>query len=118
MFAAAAPSSLSRALQLISGVGRTRYVLEVPPMDVFIYASPGFGHARDVIEDALEDALGDGAEVTGGGSGQMGSNIDLELAAGFDSAAVLATVRTVLKGFKCPADTVIEVDGTRYRLAG
>ena len=48
-------------------------------MDVFIYFPPSSGVERDALEDALDDLLGDRGEVTGGGSGVTGSNLDVEI---------------------------------------
>lgn len=48
-------------------------------MDAFIYLPRNVGIGRDVIEDELEGALGEVGEVTGGGSGVSGSNLDLYL---------------------------------------
>jgi hypothetical protein len=55
-------------------------------MEIFLYWL-GEAHVagRDVIEDAIEEALGDKGEVTGGGSGDTGGNIDIEI---FDEADV------------------------------
>ncbi|MCA8992550.1 MAG: hypothetical protein KDA69_18890 [Planctomycetaceae bacterium] len=46
-------------------------------MDVFIYFKERLPVGLDVLEDALDAALGENGEVTGSGTGQVGSNLDL-----------------------------------------
>ena len=47
-------------------------------MELFLYSSTPLEDARDVLEDAIEEHLGHGAEITGGGSGIKGWNIDID----------------------------------------
>ena len=87
-------------------------------MDVFIYASPGFGRPRDEIEDAIAKFLGYKGEVTGGGSGEDGSNIDIEVFEvenrAPDRAWIVEGLRGILKECQSPNDTMIVVDGQGY----
>ena len=84
-------------------------------MDVFIYATPGFGHPKDQIEDALDDMLGALGEVTGGGSGESGVNIDIEI---YDdqitSDEVLTKIRALLQSFDVPQNIRIVIDRQSY----
>ncbi|GLO63608.1 hypothetical protein MACH09_41160 [Vibrio sp. MACH09] len=48
-------------------------------MDVFIYFSERLSVGIDVIEDTLDEALDGIGEVTGTGTGEKGSNIDVEV---------------------------------------
>ncbi|WP_414549574.1 hypothetical protein [Anabaena sp. CCY 0017] len=65
---------------------------------------------RSAIEDELEDVLEDKGEVTGGGSGVSGSNIDIEIYEG-TAYDFLNSIREVLKEFSVPTDTVIIMNG-------
>ncbi len=71
--------------------------------------SAGFS-GRDEIEDPLDEALTAAGlgEVTGGGSGERGSNIDIDIndEKNFDEA--LALIRKVLRELHVPATTVIK----------
>lgn len=66
-------------------------------MDIFIYLSPNPGADRDEIEDALEVALGEAAEVTGAGSGPASSNVDLHVDDQVQPDKVLRIVRDTLR---------------------
>ena len=85
-------------------------------MDVFIYTNDSLGCDRNEVEDALEEALEGMGEVTGGGSGQRGSNWDLEIRENHSEEEVLHLIRTVLKNLKCPQSTSIVISGRRYPL--
>lgn len=79
----------------------TRHFLEV----IFVHGDFRFT-GRDVVEDALDEALvaaGIG-EVTGGGAGRNGCNIDVEVT---DVARGLAVVREVLKTLGVASSTTI-----------
>lgn len=80
-----------------------------------MYFSPRLTLARDVIEDALNEALGRRGEVTGAGAGERGSNIDIEI---FDDGDVDATavVRETLKSLDVPRDTLIVIGGNKSLL--
>jgi hypothetical protein len=65
---------------------------------------------RDEIEDPLDEALMEAGlgEVTGGGGGERGSNIDIEIEdeRNFDQALTL--IRQVLRDLKVPASAYIQ----------
>lgn len=48
-------------------------------MEVFIYGVPDLGAPRDEIEDRIEEFLQGRGEVTGGGAGASGVNLDIEI---------------------------------------
>lgn len=51
-------------------------------MDIFIYFSADSDVERDFVEERLEEILEGKGEVTGGGTGIDGANIDIELEKG------------------------------------
>ena len=82
-------------------------------MDVFIYLPPNLGMAKDEIEDDLEASLGDLGEVTGGGIGNLGMSVDLNVADSLSTNRVLAMVRESLHRLGVLQGT-ISVEGTKY----
>jgi hypothetical protein len=70
-----------------------------------------------VFEDAIEGRRSGKCEVTGGGSGNRGSPIDLQI---FDVATDIPGLLTLLRGLlqelTAPPDTVIDIGGQRYPL--
>ncbi len=84
-------------------------------MDIFIYFYSQLEIPRDKIEEAIDDCLGGRGEVTGGGSGNTGSNIDIEIYNDDDTEAV-EEVKMVLKSMKVPTDTTLVIEGERYKV--
>jgi hypothetical protein len=82
-------------------------------MDVFIYFPPNLGTARDEIEEALEDSLGEVAEVTGGGSGQAGSNVDLVFNDLVPADKALDILRRALKDLRIHSAKIV-MNGREY----
>jgi len=68
---------------------------------------------RSAIEDDLDDALEEKGEVTGGGSGISGSNIDIDI---YEGSALdhLNLIISVLKECEAPTDTEILIDKKVY----
>ncbi len=66
-------------------------------------------YGRDEVEDPLDEALqtSELGEVTGGGGGELGSNVDIEIwdEANFDVA--LNVIRRTLVEIKAPETTII-----------
>ena len=85
-------------------------------MFVAIYFNSRLSTPRDEIEDLLEDALGDQGEVTGGGRGLGGSNIDLEITSEMSVRDVLELIRAVLGRLKTPSDTEIAIEEESFPL--
>lgn len=83
-------------------------------MDVFIYFPPGLEVPRDEIEDAIEACLGARGEVTGGGGGTQGSNVDIELFQ--PDKGIVAEIRRTLRELGVPAATRLVVDGEQSAL--
>jgi len=76
---------------------------------------------RDEIEDPIDEALREAGigEVTGGGGGCRGFNIDVEIEDERNLAQALQIIRQVLKDLKAsPEATIIHRDGnnTRYKI--
>lgn len=85
-------------------------------MDIFIYFQPNSELALDEVEDEIEEALGDDGEVTGTGTGETGSNIDVEILGDGDEAKYLELIRTALRRLNAPESTVIQTESGRYGL--
>ena len=86
-------------------------------VEIYIYASIGLRLARGNLEDDIESMLGSAVKVTGGGGGDCGWNIDLEV-----DDAILADpiekVKAFLFGWGVPPDTYLDVwhgEGHRTR---
>jgi hypothetical protein len=77
------------------------------PTDVFIYAKAPLKDARGALEDDLESFLGASGEVTGGGAGASGWNIDLEFSE--IASGELARLREFLVEWGVPRDTYLRV---------
>jgi hypothetical protein len=84
-------------------------------MEVFIYYHSQLGVPRGDIEIELEKLLAGRGEVTGGGGGVTGGNIDLEIDSD-DPGQVVEEVRQLLRTLGLPANTVVDVEGRRLRL--
>ncbi|XVU21483.1 hypothetical protein ACQPZJ_29945 [Actinoplanes sp. CA-054009] len=72
-------------------------MLEDHPVESYnidLYFPPGLPVDRDEIEEELSEV--DGFEVVGAGSGESGSNLDLEVAVGKPVDEALRQVREVL----------------------
>jgi hypothetical protein len=79
-------------------------------MDVFIYFAPDIDVEKDVIEDALDDAIGELGEVTGGGSGEKGMNIDLDVEDDADPGELVDLIRGALKSLGVTPSKIV-IDG-------
>ena len=66
---------------------------------------------RDEIEDALDDALSESelGEVVGGGGGERGYNIDVELRRADSVDSALGIIRGTLRELNLPDSTIIRV---------
>jgi hypothetical protein len=70
---------------------------------VYVYLRPGLPLGRDELEDMIDDFLGERGEVTGGGAGPAGSNIDIDVRHEADVAAVVDGVLGILRDTNVPA---------------
>lgn len=87
-------------------------------MDAFIYINGRLPCGLDEIEDALDDALGDHGEVSGTGTGEVGSNIDVTIEDDeMEPAAALAILRSALSRFSLPQSTTIVIGEDRFGLS-
>lgn len=76
--------------------------------EIFLYSSLDLREARGNLEDDLSDFLGEAGEVTGGGSGTHGWNIDLQVS---DEAlpGLLEKLTEFLTEWGVPPDTHFDV---------
>ena len=77
--------------------------------DVFIYSSFPLRDARQGLEDDLDDMLGDAGEVTGGGSGGAGWNIDVEILVEAEANSLVSQIAAFLRDYPVPSDTHMNV---------
>ena len=82
--------------------------------DIYIYSSLHLREARGNLEDDLNDFLGDSGEVTGGGGGERGWNVNLEVA---DESLTehIAKLKDFLVGWGVPPDAFFDVIEMRDR---
>ena len=76
-------------------------------MDLFVYFPPNLGIDRDYVEESIQSVLGDIGEVTGGGAGQSGSNVDIEVFQDIDIDRAIALVSKLLISINAPGETLI-----------
>jgi hypothetical protein len=82
-------------------------------VDVFIYFPPNLDVEKDEIEDALDEAIGDLGEVSGGGIVQKGMNIDLDVEDDADPEEIADLIRGALARLKV-ACTKIDINGKTF----
>lgn len=80
---------------------------------IFVNFPSRLDTGRDVIEDAIDEALEGRGEVVGGGSGTSGSNIDIEIFEG-EPRDFLDVVRSVLQQLEVPNDTEIVIGDEQF----
>jgi hypothetical protein len=86
-------------------------------MDAFIYFIEPLNVGLDEIEDALDEALSGKGGVTGSGTGQKGSNIDVEIKDNTVTVdGALAVIRDALRQFHFPISAKIKIAGAEYSL--
>jgi hypothetical protein len=87
-------------------------------MIVLLYWDGRCSRAIDVLEDALDRALGEKGEVTGSGTGQAGGNVDLFIKDdAMSDGQVLLLIREALADDELPGSTWVVIDGRRHRFA-
>jgi hypothetical protein len=79
------------------------------PIELSVYFYSKIDFYRTKLEDDLEELLSENGEVTGGGSGESGSNIDLEIFDPENLPAHIKRIRKLLRKYKVPLDTIIRV---------
>jgi hypothetical protein len=84
-------------------------------MQVFIYYYTQLGRPRGEIEAELDTLLDGRGEVTGGGGGISGGNIDVEIDCD-DPSQVVEELRQLLRKLSLPANTILDVEGRRLSL--
>lgn len=86
-------------------------------MDVFIYFYERLPCGLDEVEDTLERALGDFGEVTGSGTGEKGSNLDLLISdSGPPLNQVLNLIQDALRPLHLPDSSRIVIESKKYAL--
>jgi len=86
-------------------------------MFIDIYFPPGLTIDRDEIQVELERQLGSRGEVVGAGTGEAGSNLDLEIFDVADRTAVLDLITSALADLGVPPETIIATSDTGEKLA-
>ena len=86
------------------------------PTDVFIYSNLPLSCGRDEIEDAVDDVIRGNGEVTGGGSGSSGWNVDVELTSDADADQHVAAIVVALRQLGVPDDTYLCVGADQLRV--
>jgi hypothetical protein len=85
-------------------------------MELFLSCSTPLGHGRDVLEDAVEDYLGRDAEVTGGGGGIRGWNVDIDAFRELDEVELKDFCRFLIRfGVDPTASLDLYTEGTPNR---
>ena len=84
--------------------------------DLFIYSNLPLTCGRDVVEDAVDDAISGNGEVTGGGSGDAGWNVDVELFSADDTDAHVAAIVRTLRELPVPNDTYLVFGADQSRV--
>jgi hypothetical protein len=86
-------------------------------MDVFIYVVGRLPCGIDELEEALDSALGDKGEVTGSGTGETGSNIDVFIRDdAMSEEQTLLLIRRALADYGLPDTTRVVIDGREHTL--
>jgi len=86
-------------------------------MDIFLYFSERLPCGLDELEDAIDSALGELGEVTGVGTGEMGSNIDVTIEnEEIPKETVVQLIRNALSPFDLPPTSKMVVDEEELEL--
>ena len=84
-------------------------------MDVFLYFNDRLPVGLDELEDALDAAFGDKGGVTGAGTGEMGSNLDLFIKdRRMTVEEVVEVIRNALAKFAVPRRSKIVIGDGEY----
>jgi hypothetical protein len=86
-------------------------------MDIFLYFTERLPCGLDELEDAIESALGDFGEVTGVGTGELGSNIDITIDnQDISKDAAIQLVRSAIAQFDLPSTSQMVIDEEEMRI--
>jgi hypothetical protein len=84
-----------------------------PHADIFLYSSKSSPalqrEGRGGLEDDLDEFFGDAGEVTGGGSGNTGWNLDMRLFDASDLERWLERLTAFLRNWGVPDDAFLDV---------
>ena len=81
-------------------------------MYIFIHFPKNSKVSRDLIEEEIDLFLDDKGEVVGGGTGENGSNIDVEIFEG-EPHDYLEDLSRILKRTGAPGSTYFKIDGQK-----
>ena len=76
---------------------------------VYIYSTKPLPEPRGGLEDDLEEFLEGSGEITGGGGGATGWNVDVELYEGASAEDWIARLAAFLREWGVPDDTYLKV---------
>lgn len=82
---------------------------------IHVYGSSSLGDARQEIEDKIDFVLDGLGEVTGGGAGQTGWNIDVEVFEGKDIETACSSIRRILRERGTDPSTTIQINRAERR---
>lgn len=86
-------------------------------MEAFVYISGRAGVAIDELEDAFDELLDGRGEVTGTGTGEKGSNIDLEIRDGeLGVSEVVELCRSCLARLNVATPCEVNIDGSTQKV--
>ena len=84
--------------------------MPLDPPTIYIYSKLDLGQSRGNLEDDIQDHFEDEIEVTGGGQGQGGWNVDLELLEEDDDVHCFADkLVKFLQKWGVPRDTYLDL---------
>ena len=79
------------------------------PASIYIYSNLSLGRSRSELEDDIDEVLAGIVEVTGGGAGKSGWNIDLKVVTQSNVNEAVDNVVAYLRNWGVPDDTYVEV---------
>jgi hypothetical protein len=88
------------------------------PMDVFLYFTERLPCGLDELEDALDAALSNVGEVSGTGTGESGSNIDITIEdEDITKGQVAALIRSALSKYSLPSSSQMVIDDEEFSVS-
>ena len=83
-------------------------------MYIDIYFNAESDIERDLLEERLDEILKGKGEVTGGGAGKDGVNIDIEIDDDYGNEEIIKIIKSELIRLKLPVDTYLKINGEKH----